>query len=54
MKNKMSLEQISTILANEADLLHCTLEEAWEGISTEITSQFNFEDVKSFIMELEQ
>ena len=39
MKTKnLKLSEIANILANEASLLHCTLEEAWNGISKDITN----------------
>lgn len=44
-----SLEGIAAALANEVDLLHCTLEEAWEGMSKKLTNKYNFIKVKEFI-----
>lgn len=49
MKNNMDLMQMANIVANEAEIFHCTIEDAWEGINKNITEQFDFEEVKSLI-----
>ena len=49
-----SFEEVATALANEADLFHCTLEKAWEGMSKEFTNKYDFRKIKEFIeMKLE-
>ncbi|MBZ9622928.1 hypothetical protein G9F71_008680 [Clostridium sp. FP2] len=49
MKNKINITQMANIVANEAGLLHCTIENAWNGINKNITEHFDFEEVKSLI-----
>jgi len=49
--NKLKLSEVANILANEASLLHCTLEKAWNGISKDITNQFKFKKIESYIIE---
>jgi len=48
--NNLKLMKMASTLANEASLLHCTLEKAWKGINQTITNQFEFEEVKSYII----
>ena len=48
--NNLKLSEIAGILANEISLLHCTLEEAWNSISKNITNQFKFKEVESYIL----
>jgi hypothetical protein len=52
MKDKISIIQMANILSNEAEIFHCTLEDAWNGINKNITEQFDFEEVKSLIVKL--
>jgi len=49
--NNLKLSEVAGILANEASLLHYTLEEAWNGISKDITNQFKFKEVESYIVD---
>jgi hypothetical protein len=52
MKHKIDLNQMANIVANEAEIFHCTIEEAWDGINKNVTEKFNFEEVKSLIVKL--
>lgn len=50
MARKIEIIQMANIVANESELLHCTIEEAGDSINKNITEQFNFEEVKSLII----
>lgn len=52
MKKEIHLTQMANIVASEVELLHCTIEEAWNGMNSNITDQFNFEEVKALIQKL--
>ena len=52
VNEKLNINKMANILINEAELLHCTIEEAWEGMASDVTSQFNFKEVKSLIVNL--
>lgn len=52
MKDKIDLTQMANIVANESEIFHCSIEEAWKIISKDITNQFDFEEVKSLIVKL--
>jgi len=50
MKDKIDITQIANIVANEVDIFHCTIKDAWNGMNKNITEQFDFEEVKSLIV----
>lgn len=50
--DKIDLNRMANILASEAEMLHCTLTEAWNGIAKSVTSQFNFKEVESLVIKL--
>ena len=49
--NNLKINEIADILASEASLLNCTLEEAWNGIHPNVTNQFCYKEVESYIFE---